>query len=320
VVFGENGLSVAATLPAMSTLPWQAVIDVGTNTSLLLLARRSADGSLEVLEDRAMITRLGEGVAATGSLAPGAIERTLEALRIYRRAADEHGAAIRAVTTEGVRLADNPDEFLVPAAEILGVPMEVISGAEEARLSYLSVAHEYPEGGGLRVVDIGGASTELVVGDGERVISAVSHRIGAVRLTERFVTGDPPTAAEIEGIAAAVRVVLSAQPLPPSPRLHGLAGTVTTAAALLLDLDAYDSAQVDGSEHSLAAIEGLRDRLAGQTLEQRVTPVLARRRADVVIAGLTLLLEVLRHCGAETLVVRDRGLRYALVEGPPAAG
>jgi len=302
----------------MSTLPWQAVIDVGTNTSLLLLARRAADGSLEVLEDRAIITRLGEGVAATGSLAQGAIERTLEALRGYRRAADEHGAAIRAVTTEGVRLADNPDDFLVPAAKILGVPMEVISGAEEARLSYLSVAHEYPEGGPLRVVDIGGASTELVVGDGEEVLSAVSHPIGAVRLTERFVAGDPPTAAEIEAIAAAVREVLSAQPLQPSPRLHGLAGTVTTTAALLLGLDAYDSVKVDGSEHSLATIERLRDRLARQTLEERVTPVLERRRADVVIAGLTILLEVLRHCGAETLVVRDRGLRYALVEGPSA--
>lgn len=311
---------MAATLPPMSTLPWQAVIDVGTNTSLLLLARRAVDGSLEVLEDRAIITRLGQGVAATGSLAPEAIERTLAALRIYRRAADEHGATIRAVTTEGVRLADNPDDFLVPAAEILGVPMEVISGAEEARLSYLSVAHEYPEGGGLRVVDIGGASTELVVGDGERVISAVSHRLGAVRLTERFVAGDPPTSAEIEGMAAAAREALSAQPLPPSPRLHGLAGTVTTAAALLLELDAYDSAKVDGSEHSLAALEGLRDRLAGLTLDERVTPVLERGRADVFVAGLTLLLEVLRHCGADTLVVRDRGLRYALVVGPAAAG
>ncbi len=299
----------------MGTLPWQAIIDVGTNTSLLLLARRGADGAVEVLEDRATITRLGEGVAATGSLAAAAIERTLAALRIYRRRADEVGATIRAVTTEGVRLADNPQDFLGPAAEVLGAPMEVISGTEEARLSYLSVAHEHPEGGSLRVVDIGGASTELVIGEGAQVRSAVSHRIGAVRLTERFVAGDPPTRSEIEAMAGAAREALQAQPLPPSPRLHGLAGTVTTAAALLLGLEAYESEKVDGSEHSLGAVEGLRDRLAAQTLDERVTPVLARRRADVVVAGLTILVEVLRHCGAQTLVVRDRGLRYALVTG-----
>ena len=298
----------------MCTRPWQAVIDVGTNTSLLLLARRAPGGALEVAEDRATITRLGEGVAATGALRATAIKRTLEALRVYRTAADNAGATIQAVTTEGVRLARNPDDFLLPASAILGVPVEVISGAEEARLSYLSVARETPGTGPLRVVDIGGASTEVVIGEGLRVLSAVSHRIGSVRLTERFIiSGDRPAVAEIAAIHDAVREALSAQPLPAHSRLHGLAGTVTTAAALLLGLDAYKSELVDNSEHSLSAIAELRDRLASQTLDERVGPVLERRRADVMVAGLTILLAVMEHCGAQVLVVRDRGLRYALI-------
>ncbi len=298
----------------MCTRPWQAVIDVGTNTSLLLLARRAPGGALEVAEDRATITRLGEGVAATGALSSVAIERTLDALRAYRRAADKAGATIQAVTTEGVRLARNPDDFLIPASAILGVPVEVISGAKEARLSYLSVARETPGTGSLRVVDIGGASTEVVIGEGLRVLSAVSHRIGSVRLTERFiVSGDRPVVAEIAAIHDAAREALSTQPLPAHSHLHGLAGTVTTAAALLLGLDAYKSELVDNSEHSLLAIRQLRDRLASQTLDERVGPVLERRRADVIVAGLTILLAVMEHCGAQVLVVRDRGLRYALI-------
>ncbi|HFE47600.1 MAG TPA: hypothetical protein ENJ18_19280 [Nannocystis exedens] len=300
----------------MCTRPWQAVIDVGTNTSLLLLARRAPDGALEVAEDRATITRLGEGVAATGALSTVAIGRTLDALRAYRRAADKAGATIQAVTTEGVRLARNPDDFLLPASAILGVPVEVISGAKEAHLSYLSVAREIPGTGPLRVVDIGGASTELVIGEGLRVLSAVSHRIGSVRLTERFRCvglGDRPAAAEIAAMHDAAREALSAQPLPAQSHLHGLAGTVTTAAALLLGLDTYTSELVDNSEHSLSVIVELRDRLASQTLEERVGPVLERRRADVIVAGLTILLAVMEHCGAQVLVVRDRGLRYALI-------
>src|SRR5690606_12623092 len=149
-------------------------------------------------DDRCIITRLGEGVGQSGVLRPEAIERTLAALRSYRALADARGAVIRAVTTEGVRLARNPTDFLGPAAALLGAPVRVLDGDEEARLSYLSVAMETPEGGRLRVVDIGGASTELVVGDGLTVASAASHAIGSVKLTERFVDADPPRPESIE--------------------------------------------------------------------------------------------------------------------------
>jgi len=193
--------------------------------------------------------------------------------------------------------------------------VRVLSGEEEARLSYLSVAVESPAEAPLRVLDIGGASTELVVGVGGSISSAVSHRIGSVRLTERFIGDvDPPPAPAIAAMAAAVQQTLAAQPLPPGDRVHGLAGTVTTAAALLLGLEVYDRERVDGSLHRLEDVIRLRDRLAAVPLAARISAVLPAKRADVIVAGLTILIGALEHCGASTLVVRDRGLRYALIE------
>lgn len=298
----------------MPTSPWRAVIDIGTNSVLMLIARRGLDGVLEVVHDQSTITRLGEGVAASGVLKSEAIGRTLACLEGYKKIADERGARVVPVTTEGVRLARNRFEFLDPAEAVLGAPVRVLTGAEEAELSYLSVARELPEGGPLRVLDVGGASTELVIGDGEQVIAAVSHPVGAVRLTEQFVTADPPTPTMVAAIHDhALGVFQRHLPIDPQPVLHGLAGTVTTAAALLLELPEYDRLRVDGSAFSRAQVAGLRDVMAAETLEQRLQrPCLERGRADVIVAGLTILLAALEHCGAETLVVRDRGLRYAL--------
>jgi exopolyphosphatase / guanosine-5'-triphosphate,3'-diphosphate pyrophosphatase len=292
----------------------RAIIDIGTNTVLMLLARREADGRVVVTDDMVRMTRLGQGAAASGRLDPAAIERTLTALREYRGIAQEHGAALEAVATEGLRMADDPEAFLEPAAEILGQPVRLISGDEEAELSFRSVAQEEPGDGPLYVLDIGGGSTELVVGRGGEVVDRRSHRVGSVRLTEAFLHGDPPTTAEVEAVAAAARAAFAEQPVPPRPQLHGLAGTVTTVAALLLALPQYDRNVVDGSRFSLGQVIALRDRLAGMSLAERLRlPQLPPGRADVIVAGVTILVEALRHCGADTLVVRDRGLRYALV-------
>ena len=294
----------------------QAVIDIGTNSVLLLLAERGPDGALTVLRDQSTITRLGQGAGTSGVLAAEAIARTVACLASYRAAAEAAGAsAIVAVATEGVRMARNQREFLEPAAQALGVEVRLLSGAEEAELSYLSVARETPEGGPLRVLDIGGGSTELVIGEGLEVRAAVSHRIGAVRLTERLISADPPTPAMVEAVyAEALAVFQASSPVTPQPQLHALAGTATTTAALLLGLSAYDRVAVDGSRFTVAEVRSLRDALAGETLAQRCERAcLERGRADVIVAGVTILLAALEHCGATTLVVRDRGLRYALV-------
>lgn len=291
----------------------RAAIDIGTNTVLLLVGERGADGRVRVIEDRATICRLGQGVAQSGRLLPEAIERTIAVLAEYREVAAQHHAEIVAVATEGLRMASDRERFLGPAQQALGAPIRMISGDEEAELSYRSIASEHA-GGPLRVLDIGGASTELVVGDGLQVFERRSHPIGSVRLTERFVHTDPPTAHEVAQIEDTARLAFAGQPVPPLPELHGLAGTVTSAGALMLGLGVYDRERVDGTRFATAQIVALRDRLAAMTLAERVAlPILGTGRGDVIVAGMTILVAALQHCGATTLVVRDRGLRFALV-------
>ena len=292
----------------------KAVIDIGTNSVLLLLGSRGPDGAVVIEHDEARVGRLGEGVAKRGALLPEAIDRTVAILEDYRRQADSAHAPIEAVATEGLRLAEDRDVFLTRAQAALGVPVRMISGEEEARLSYLSVAREHPDVEAMRVIDIGGASTELVAGRGEDIRSVASHKIGSVRLTEAHVQSDPISGPELQAVDAAARSALAAQPMDAADELYGLAGTVTTLAALLLGLQAYDRNAVDGSRWTLAQVDALRDELAAEPLEIRLKrPCLPPGRADVVVAGLTILSVAMQHCGASTLVVRDRGLRYALL-------
>ena len=293
----------------------RAVIDIGSNSVLLLVGSRHADGSLMIVRDEATVARVSEGAAARGTLSAEAIARTLAVLRRYRELCDHDGVAgIEAVATEGLRMGSNADEFLVPAAAILGSEVRLISGDEEARLSYESVALEHPEVDPLRVIDIGGGSTELVHGHGRVVEQAVSHRIGSVRLSEQLSDGHPPSAEALAAMHEAARLSFSSQPLAPHPVLSGLAGTVTTATAVILELDRYDRDRVDRITLSRATIRALRSRLAALTLDQlRAIPLIGPGRADVIVAGVTILLAALEHCGADTLVVRDRGLRYALL-------
>ncbi|PRQ02789.1 Guanosine-5'-triphosphate,3'-diphosphate pyrophosphatase [Enhygromyxa salina] len=293
----------------------QAVIDIGSNSVLLLVGRRHADGSLEIVRDESTVARVSEGAAERGTLSPEAIERTLAVLRRYRARASADGVEqIQAVATEGLRMASNAAAFLDPAGELLGSPVRVISGDEEARLSYQSVAREHPDVAPLRVIDIGGASTELVVGRGLEVEEAVSHRLGSVRITEQLSDGHPPSPAALARMHAHAREVLAAQPLPAHDRLYGLAGTVTTVAGIHEGLRSYDRDAVDHTQLGIEELRQLRERLAALDLtELRKIPLLAAGRADVVVGGLTILLAALEHCGARTLVVRDRGLRYGLL-------
>lgn len=292
----------------------RAVVDIGSNTVLMLVGERDAAGHVRVLEDLARITRLGQGAAARGSLAPEAVERTLAVLREYGELARARGAEIVAVATEGLRMAGDPETFLVPARAALGAEIRLISGDEEAELSYLSVARESPDDAPLRVLDIGGGSTELVVGEGARIVDRRSHRIGSVRLTEQIVRSDPPGEDELAELLRVASEAFASQPVAPHPVLHGLAGTVTSAGAIYLGLSRYDREAVDGVRMRQDEVELLRDRLAAQSVAERsANPILGPGRGDVIVAGMTILLAAMRHCGAETLVVRDRGLRFALL-------
>ena len=289
-----------------------ATIDVGTNTTLLLVAE-AKDGQWRVLEDRAEITRLGRGIGQDGGLGREGIERTLAALREYATLARRHQAPIAAIGTEALRRAPNAQEFLGPAAAILGGPIEVIDGEREAALSFLAATRSFPAeaAGTMVVVDIGGGSTEIIRPD---VKFRRSLPMGSVRLTERHVQQDPAAEAEVAAVIADVRGHLQGVPLAGAQTLVGVAGTVTSLAAMAQALQDYDPALVHGYRLSRTTLEDQVSALRRTTQAERERlPGLDPRRADVILAGAAILLEILRETGLPHLLVSDRGIRWGLL-------
>jgi exopolyphosphatase/guanosine-5'-triphosphate,3'-diphosphate pyrophosphatase len=289
-----------------------AAIDVGTNTALLTVA----DGA-RAIDERAEIVRLGEGLDRTGRLDEAAIARTVAVVARFAEAIDGHGCArVAAVTTEAVRKAANGGDFVARASAVLarvGARMEVIDGEREARLSWRAVSGSFPSLVGARsVVDIGGGSTELIVGDRE-IDRVMSLPIGSVRLTERIVAHDPPTAEEAARLTATVDEALAAAPVPRGT-LVGIAGTVTTLAAMAQRLGSYDAERVHGSTLSRAAVEALVASLGSTPLaDKRRTPGLDPKRADVIWAGAVILARVMARGNIDECLVSDRGIRWGLV-------
>ncbi|HTA21870.1 MAG TPA: Ppx/GppA family phosphatase [Polyangia bacterium] len=301
----------------MTTL---ATIDVGTNTTLLLVARADAAGHVTVLDERAEITRLGRGIGAGGALGADAIARTLDVLRGYAEIARRHGARIAAIGTEALRRAPNGADFLRPAAEILGVPVEVIAGAREAALTFRAAAASFPDdarAGALAVVDIGGGSTEIILSDRGAVTWSASLPLGSVRLTEVHVGHDPATDAEIAAIVRQVDAALATVPFVTNatpPTLIGIAGTVTSLAAMALQLATYDPARVHGYDLALPALDGEIARLRASSQAERERIVgLDPRRADVILAGALILRRIAATARAPAVRVSDRGIRWGLL-------
>jgi len=296
-----------------------AAVDVGTNSVLLLVAERGKDGDVRPIREEAEITRLGRGVDRTGVLSPEGMEATLEVLARYASLARQDRATALVVTaTSAARDARNGAEFLARAREHAGVAVEILSGDEEARLSYLAVAEEFGEEAGtagLLVIDVGGGSTEFVHGRGRAVEFRRSLDIGSVRLTERCVGTDPPSAAEQEAIRRAVRDALSALPAFPSGvRVVGVAGTVTSLFALRHEIEPYDASRVHGGWLSLQDVAAIRERLCSVALAtRRALPGMQPKRADVLPAGALLFETTLLHLGAGGAQVSDRGLRWGVL-------
>lgn len=294
-----------------------AAIDVGTNSVLLTVARRAADGDIEVIRDRATITRIGRGVDHTGTLAPAGIDATLEALRDYVREARAHGATkIAAVGTSALRDARNGDAFLKPAAGILGSPVEVITGDREARLTFLGATRglnlDHDE---VTVLDIGGGSTEVVRGRGRRVDGAVSLNVGSVRLFERHVHHDPPRTEELRAAGHAAEEALASAGLQLIAPLVGIAGTVTTIAAMLQRLDEYDPARVHGARIEPSALDDLIERMAAVSTEERARlPGLDPRRADVIVVGAVIVRAAIAQAGGDAMIVSNGGVRLGLAD------
>ncbi|MFI5757515.1 exopolyphosphatase [Streptomyces sp. NPDC051569] len=296
-----------------------AAIDCGTNSIRLLIAdAHPGTGELTDLDRRMTIVRLGQDVDRTGRLAPEALERTFAACREYAAAIKEHGAErIRFVATSASRDAENRDEFVRGVRDILGVEPEVITGDQEAAFSFTGATKELPGQDSYLVVDIGGGSTEFVVGDAE-VRAARSVDVGCVRLTERHlvrdgVISDPPTPAGIDAIRADIEAALDLAgetvPLREPRTLVGLAGSVTTVAGIALGLSAYDSAAIHHSRMSYEQVRAITERLLTATHEERAAiPVMHPGRVDVIAAGSLILLSVMERTGAREVVVSEHDI------------
>lgn len=292
-----------------------AVIDIGTNTLLLLVAER-VDGALRSVVDLCRFGRLGQGLDATGRLADEAIARSLEICREYRAEMDRAGVdQIAVVGTQALREARNAAELVGPAEAILGATIEVIAGAREAELAYRSVAVGLPEvaGAPFVVVDVGGGSTELVASDGARVTAAISVPIGAVRLSERHLHHDPPTADEAAAMLSDIDAQLARAEIPPGVTVVGTAGSATTIATIHLELDGYDPAKIHGVRIPAAEVGAMLPRLLALTTAQRKdVRGMEPKRADVIPAGVAIFARVLARAGAAELVVSDRGIRWGV--------
>jgi len=293
-----------------------AAIDCGTNTVLLTIAARGGETLVPVIE-RAEITRLGEGLARTGELSASAIDRTLAVFEAYAAEIAAHRCSrVLAVGTEALRRASNGHAVVARIDAILsrvGGALEIIAGAREAALSYAAVRGSFPELRGPRtVVDIGGGSTELVVGDAQ-VEGVVSLPIGSVVLTETYAPSDPPSATEQAALVRAIDDALGNAP-PLRGTIVGIAGTVTTFAAIALGLADYDGARVHGHVLTKATLDREVSRLGALPLaERRRIPGLQPKRADVIYAGGVILSRVLARAGATECVVSDRGVRWGLL-------
>jgi exopolyphosphatase/guanosine-5'-triphosphate,3'-diphosphate pyrophosphatase len=293
-----------------------ACIDIGTNSVLLLVAEANRAGELLSLTDRATITRLGQGVDRHGVLAPEAVERTADCLAGYASIARSHGVErIEAVATSAMRDARGGEAFLDRAEALLGVRPRVISGELEAQLTFEGALTGLDLDGPVAVFDVGGGSTELIVGNAAdaRVEQAVSLDVGAVRLTERHVASDPPSQVELEAVREAARAALAAAPDLAGRPLIGVAGTVTTLAAVALDVTPYDGEAVHGARLERSVIVSTLAALASETLaERRTRRALDPRRADVIVAGAVLVDAICEHAGVSELRVSDRGVRWGL--------
>jgi exopolyphosphatase/guanosine-5'-triphosphate,3'-diphosphate pyrophosphatase len=288
-----------------------ASLDLGTNSTRVLVARPT-DGGIEVLDRRNTITRLGQGVGASGRLAPDAVERTLACLRGYHEILDRHGVErVRVAATSASRDAANSDEFFDAVEALIGTRPELLSGDEEGRLSFRGATGELdPATGPFLVVDIGGGSTEFIVGT-DRVEGVMSADIGCVRLTEKFLLHDPPQPEELSACIGLTDAYLDdvVREIPAAAEartLVGLAGTVTTVAAVEIGLETYDRDRIHHFHLTHEAAEDVFRTLATESRADRIhNPGLEEARADVIVAGCCVLVALFRHFGFDEMIVSE---------------
>ncbi len=279
-----------------------AAVDIGTNSTRLLIT----DGERELARE-SIVTRLGEGVDATGRLGEAPQQRVLDVLAHYRaRIGDAPGAA---VMTSAVRDAANGAEFARRVEDALGFRPRILSGDEEAKLTFAGATARRDESEPVLVIDIGGGSTELVIGVHDAVTFHASTQIGVVRHSERHLHSDPPTPAELDALRADVTLPEH----PPVTRAIAVAGTPTQCAAIDLGLEEYDPARIEGHVLTLTRLNELFAQLSGLPLHQlQQTRGIDPARAPVIVAGIAILLEVLTAFGLDQVEASEHDILYGL--------
>ncbi len=298
-----------------------AVVDIGTNSTRLLVAEVE-DGQIAELERQTTVTRLGEGLEASGRLSNAAIARVSEALADYRETIDRLGAErVVAVATSAMRDAENGPEFRDEIQRRFDIEARTISGDEEARLTFLGATAGRDAGAETLVIDIGGGSTEYVTGHpGSGPGFHISTRMGSVRHTERHLHSDPPTSAELAALAEDARSIVEGD-VPPDVHERvaagiAVAGTATSLAAIDQQLDPYDPDKVHGYRLSRASCDRLVGRLAGLTVAQRRQVVgLHPDRAPTIVAGTGILLESMRDFGLDEIEVSENDILHGAALG-----
>ena len=306
-----------------------AVVDIGTNSTRLLIADVADGDMLTQVHRESIVTRLGERVDATGRLADDAMQRVVDTLERFRGLIDEHGVtSTTGVLTSAVRDADNGAEFTAEVARRTGIDARTIGGGEEAALTFSGATSERADDGEtIAVVDIGGGSTEFAVGRDGEVEFHVSTQAGVVRQTERHLHDDPPSPEGLQELAGEVAAIIDgAVPRELRERVQtaiAVAGTATSCAAIELELDPYDPARVHGHVLELGTLELLLASLAQMSNGERRDVVgLQADRAPTIVAGVVMLIEVLRAFGLEQVevsehdILRGAALRLAAQTGP----
>jgi exopolyphosphatase/guanosine-5'-triphosphate,3'-diphosphate pyrophosphatase len=300
-----------------------AVVDLGTNSTRLLVAE-VVDGRVEELERRSTVTRLGEGVDASGRLADGAMARVFATLAEYRDVIDRHGAEpVVAVATSAVRDSANGEEFRAAMRDRFGIDAQIISGDQEARLTFLGATAGRPADKTTLVIDIGGGSTEFVIGrPAEDPAFHVSTQAGSVRQSERRLHDDPPTPEQLDALRREVRGIVDAA-VPAELRAdveHGIAvaGTATQLASIDLGLEERDSERADGHVLTRAACGEMLAMLASKPLaERREVRGLDPDRAPTIVAGAAILLEAMAAFELESVEAANADILHGAAFAPP---
>ncbi len=294
-----------------------AVADMGTNSTRLLVADVT-DGEITELERRATVTRLGRGVDTSGKLSAEAIDDVCECIGEYVEILRSMEAErVVAVATSAVRDAENGSAFTAELRERFALDAQVLGGDDEARLTYLGAVYDRESDAENLVVDIGGGSTELVIGSGSEVTFHASLQAGTVRHTERHISSDPAAAGELEALSGDVRGLiddaLKGEDFPRAAKGIGVAGTPTSLAAIEQALDPYDPEQVHGYVLSLSTIQRMLSELAAKPLAERVEVVgLHAGRAPTIVAGVVILVQVMRAFGLDEIEVSEHDILYGI--------